>query len=228
MLQSFVRGCKQAQVAAGAKLQRPWSLFIPQRQPFSLFASSYYRRHLLKGQTVQKLGERFPLNRLCHMIQKKKISWQVNLMIICTEWSKSFPLNLNKAVHVWKKKQAKTIKLSILWSDFRTRMWCATMCTFRPMDGMCTWLHITCCRQMGWSSNLLLGHSMNSNCSAVRSIDCEHHGRRSYKSVQHWLSEKITPKKFSPGAEAGRRYSTTRLARRSAFLGAAPDPSKSF
>ena len=50
-----------------------WSLFIP--QPFfSLFASSYHRRHFLEGetlQTVQKLGERrqwFPLNRFC--IQK--------------------------------------------------------------------------------------------------------------------------------------------------------------
>ena len=44
-----------------------WSLFIP--QPFSLFASSYYRRRLLKGQTLQKLGECirrqwFPLNLL--------------------------------------------------------------------------------------------------------------------------------------------------------------------
>ena len=36
-----------------------WSLFFP--QPFSLFASSYHRRHFLEGQTVQtvqKLGER--------------------------------------------------------------------------------------------------------------------------------------------------------------------------
>ena len=76
MLQCFVRGSKQAQVSAGTKLQDHdliiWSLFIP--QPFSLFASSYHRRHFLKGQTVQtvqKLGERrqwFPLHRFC--IQK--------------------------------------------------------------------------------------------------------------------------------------------------------------
>ena len=76
MLQCFVRGCKQAQVAAGTKLQDHDLNLEPVHSStfFSLFASSYDRRHFLEGetvQTVQKLGERrqwFPLNRFC--IQK--------------------------------------------------------------------------------------------------------------------------------------------------------------
>ena len=76
MLQCFVRGCKQAQVAAGTKLQDHDLNLEPVHSStfFSLFASSYHRCHFLEGetvQTVQKLGERrqwFPLNRFC--IQK--------------------------------------------------------------------------------------------------------------------------------------------------------------
>ena len=78
MLQCFVRGCKQAQVAAGTKLQDHDLNLEPVHSStfFSLFASPdpYHRRHFLEGetvQTVQKLGERsqwFPLNRFC--IQK--------------------------------------------------------------------------------------------------------------------------------------------------------------
>ena len=78
MHQSFVRGCKQAQVAAGTKLQdKDLNLEPVHSSTFSsLFASSYHRRHFLEGetvQTVQKLGERrqwsvSPLNRFC--IQK--------------------------------------------------------------------------------------------------------------------------------------------------------------
>ena len=39
---------------------------------------------------------------------------------------------------------------------------------------------------------------MNSNCSALRGVDCEHHGRRNLKSVdlQHWLSEKSHQRSF--------------------------------
>ena len=145
-----------------------WSLFIP--QSFPLFASSYYRRHLLKRQTVQtvqKLGERrqwFPLNRPCMQKLIKDNGWQESLMIISTGWkTEGVLLNLNKAVPV---------------ND----------CTSRVFVG---WFDRPSC----W----VLGHSMNSHCSAVWSVDCEHHGRRSINSVQHWLSEKVTPKKFSHG-----------------------------
>ena len=120
MLQCFVRGCKQAQVAAGTKLQDHDLNLEPVHSStfFCLFASSYHRRHFLEGetvQTVQKLGERrqwFPLNRFCiqkliknmlarkpddteHRVVKKKIQ--------------GVPLNPNKAF-LCEKKQAKTME----------------------------------------------------------------------------------------------------------------------
>ena len=108
MLQCFVRGCKQAEVAAETKLQDHyliiWSLFIP--QPFSLFASSYHRRHSLKGQTVQtvqKLGERrqwFPFHRFCIMklIKNKLARTPDDTKHRVVRKIQGVPLNLNKPV----------------------------------------------------------------------------------------------------------------------------------
>ena len=56
-----------------------------------------------------------------------------------------------------KKKQAKTVKLSFLWSDFRSE--CAHDCTKRVVVGCVD--RPTC---------YVLGHSMSSNCSAVWSV----------------------------------------------------------
>ena len=76
------------------------------------------------------------------------------------------PLNLSKAF-LCEKKQAKTME----W----------------------TWLHITCCRRMGW----LPGTWSFDEFELWRSSGCRYrlwapYGRRSHKSVvlQHWLSEK--------------------------------------
>ena len=75
MLQCFVRGCKQAQVAAGTKLQdNDLNLESVHSSTFFPFSLLHDRRHFLGGQTVQtvqKLGERrqwFRLNWFC--IQK--------------------------------------------------------------------------------------------------------------------------------------------------------------
>ena len=99
MLQCFVRGCKQKQVAAGTKLQdHDLNLFL---NLFTLFASSYHRRHFFKGQTVQKLGERrqwFPLNRFC--VQNKLARKPDDTKHRVVKKIQGVPLNLNKAVPV--------------------------------------------------------------------------------------------------------------------------------
>ena len=42
----------------------------------------------------------------------------------------------------------------------------------------------------------VLGHSINSNCSTVGISHGDHHGRKSHKLVQHWLSEKSHQRSF--------------------------------
>ena len=51
---------------------------------------------------------------------------------------------------------------------------CAHNCTSRVVVG---WVDCPTCQ--------VLGHSMNSNCGAVGTVDCEHHGRRIHKN---WYS----------------------------------------
>ena len=137
MLQCFVRGCKQAQGAAGTKLQDHDLNLEPVHSstsfPFSLLhitAVTFSKDKPSKPfKSFVSVGNGF-LSTDSVYRSLLKISWQENLMILSTGWLKKIqgvPLNLNKAVPVLKK-QAKTME----W----------------------TWLHITCCRRMGWLSNL--------------------------------------------------------------------------
>ena len=133
MLQCFVRGCKQAQVAAGAKLQdhdlnlEPvhFSTFFP----FLLLhipAVTFSKDKPCKPcKSLVSAGNGFLSTDFVYR-SLLKISWQENLIILSTGWLKKIqgvPLNLNKAF-LCEKKQAKTIE----W----------------------TRLPITCCRRMGW------------------------------------------------------------------------------
>ena len=116
-------------------------------------------------------------------------------MITSTGWRKiqGVPLNLNKAVPVSKKSEQRR------WSEH----------------------HCSSCVVVGWvdcSTCQVLGYYRNRNCGAVPSVDCEHHGGRSHKSVKHWLSEKSHKSGFLAETEARRRNSTTHLASRSAFF----------
>ena len=109
MLQCFVRGCKQTQVAARTKLQdHDLNLESVQSSTFlPFFASSYHRRHFFKGQTVQKPGERrqwFPLNRFCvqKLIKNKLARKPDDTKHRVVKKMQGVPLNLNKAVPVKK------------------------------------------------------------------------------------------------------------------------------
>ena len=123
------------------------------------------------------------------------ISSQDNLMITSTGWRKiqGVPLNLNKAFSVWKKSEQ--------------RRWSGHDCTSCAVVG-----RVDC------STCQVLGYYRSQNCGAVPSVDCEHHGGRSHKSVKHSLSEKSHKRSFLAETEARRRYSTTHLASWSAFF----------
>ena len=105
--------CQGLQANAGSscnKTSRPWSYFgaCSFLNLFTLFASSYHRRHFFKGQTVQKLGERrqwFPLNRFCvqKLIKNKLARKPDDNKHMVVKKIQGVPLNLNKAVPVWKK-----------------------------------------------------------------------------------------------------------------------------
>ena len=102
-------------------------------------------------QTVQKLGARmqwFPLNRFCirKLIKNKLARKPDDTEHRVVKKVRGVPLNLNKAFLCEKSKQ---------------RRWNGHDCTSRVV--------------VGWVDCQVLGHSMNSNCSAVRGADCEHH-----------------------------------------------------
>ena len=138
-------------------------------------------------QTVQELGERrqwFPFNRLCiQKLKKDRLARKPddNKHRVVNNKFKVYHSTRTKLFLCEKEKASKDKKTfySVEWLQ----------------DGMCTWLHFTCCRRMGWSSNLLYTWS----CMIIQwvrtvahlqfgvTVDCEHHGRRSHKSVQHWL-----------------------------------------
>ena len=137
MLQCFVRGCKQTQVAAGTKLQDHDLNLEPVNSstflPFSLLhitAVTFSKDKPCKPcKSLVSIGNGF-LSTDSVYRSLLKMSWQENLMIPSTGWLKKF-----KVYHwTWtklflcEKKQAKTME----W----------------------TWLHITCCRRMDWLSNL--------------------------------------------------------------------------
>ena len=160
MLQCFVRGCKQAQGAAGTKLQDHNLNLEPVHSstffPFSLLrihisAVTFSKEKPCKPcKSLVSAGNGF-LSTVSVYRSLLKISWQENLMILSTGWLKKIqgaPLNLNKAFLCEKSKQ---------------RRWSGHDCTSRVV--------------VGWVDCQVLGHSMNSNCtcSAVRGVDCEHH-----------------------------------------------------
>ena len=153
--------CQGLQASAGSSWNKNfktmiliWSLFIPQPFfPFRFFISppslsrKTNRANRAKAWWAQALIW-FPLNRFCiqKLIKNKLARKPDDTKHRVVKKIQGVPLNLNKAF-LCEKKQAKTME----W----------------------TWVHITCCRRMGWLPGTW--HSMNSNCSAVRGVDCEHH-----------------------------------------------------
>ena len=102
-------------------------------------------------QTVQKFGESrqwFPLNRFCiqKLIKNKLARKPDDTKHRVVKNIQGEPLNLKKAFLCEKSKQ---------------RRWSGHDCTSRVF--------------VGWFDCQVLGHSMNSNCSAARGVDCEHH-----------------------------------------------------
>ena len=101
-----------------------WSLFIP--QPFfSLFAPSYYRRHLLKGQTltvqtVQELGER----RQCRLISTDSVYRRLKKKRLARKPDDNTEHRVYHSTRtklfLCEKKSKQNKKRSILWSDSRT------------------------------------------------------------------------------------------------------------
>ena len=154
MLQCFVRGCKQAQVAAGTKLQDHDLNLEPVHSstffPFSLLhftAVTFPKDKPCKPcKSLVSVGNGF-LSTDSVYRSLLKISWQENLMILSTGWLKEIqgvPLNLNKAFLCEKKS--------------KQRRWSGHDCTSRVV--------------VGWVDCQVLGHSMSpSNCSAARGVD---------------------------------------------------------
>ena len=145
MILCFVRGCKQVQ--PGMQLEQnfktmnlTWSLFIPQLFfPFRFFILPPSPSQRTNRANRAKLGERrqwFPLNRLCiQKLIKDKLARKPddNKHRVVKKNSRCTIEPEQSCFCVKKKKQAKTVKLSILWSDFRTE--CAHHCTSRVVVG---------------------------------------------------------------------------------------------
>ena len=146
MLQFFVRGCKQAQVAAGTKLQDHDLNLEPVHSstifPFSLLhitAVTFSKDKPCKPcKSFVSVGNSFlSTDSVYRSLLKNKLARKPDdTKHRVVRKIQGVPLNLNKAVPVLKKKkQAKT------------------------MERTC--LHITCCRRMGWLSNLTGTWSFN-------------------------------------------------------------------
>ena len=207
MLQCFVRGCKQAQVAVGTKLQdHDLNLEPVHSSTFFSFSHLHITAVIFSKDKPCKPCKRLVsagngfLSTDSVYRSLLKISSQENLMILSTGWLKKIqdvPLSLNKAVLCEKKS--------------KQRRWSGHDCTSRGVV-------------VGWVDCQALGHSINSNCGAVRGVDCEHHMDGEVINQQIYSTDwakSHTKEVFlrRPWPEAGRRYpATTRsgdLARRS-------------
>ena len=181
MLQCFVRGCKQAQVAAGTKIQDHDLNLEPVNSstffPFSLLhftAVTFSKDKPCKPcKSLVSAGNGF-LSTDSVYGSLLKISWQENLMILSTGWLKKnqgVPLNLNKAfLWVWKKAS--------------------------KGDGVDMIAH-----HVLSSDGLIARYLVIQWFELWRSSGCRlwaPYGRRSHKSVdlQHWLSEKSHQRSF--------------------------------
>ena len=120
MLQCFVRGCKQAQVAAGSKLQDHDLILEPVHSltffPFSFLHITAVTFSKYKPcKSLVSAGNGF-LSTDSVYRSLLKISWQENLMILSTGWVKKFqgvPLNLNKAF-LCEKKASKDDEVAVI------------------------------------------------------------------------------------------------------------------
>ena len=139
MLQCFVRGCKQAQVAAGTKLQDHDLNLEPVHSstlfPFSLLhitAVTFSKEKPCKPcKSLVSAGNGF-LSTDSAYRSLLKISWQENLMILSTGWLKRCTIEPKQSFPVWKKS--------------KQRRWSGHDCTSRVV--------------VGWVDCQVLGHLM--------------------------------------------------------------------